>query len=137
VVFFLVLHVIVSILLVITILMQSGKGGGLAEGFSSAENLLGAQTNTVMVKITGVLTALFLGLSLLLAVLSSQKDRSLIEALPDVKTKTVVNIDQLFNQEPSQTIQINAALPEPEVGLQEAVKLSGNEAHALINAAVE
>lgn len=136
-VFFLVLHVLVSILLIIAILMQSGKGGGLAEGFSSAENLLGAQTNTVMVKITGVLTALFLGLSLLMAVLSSRQDRSLIETLPDVKTKTVVNIDQLFNQEPSQTIQINAALPEPEAGLPEEVKLSGNEVHAQINAAVE
>lgn len=104
-----VLHVVIAILLVVSILMQSGKGGGLAEGFASAENLLGARTNTVMVRISAVLAAMFLGMSLLLAVLSSDKERSLVADLPDTPKVQVVNVEKLFDQPPAQTIEINAA----------------------------
>ena len=43
--FILVIHVIVCILLVISILMQAGRGGGLTETFQSAESMFGTQTN--------------------------------------------------------------------------------------------
>jgi len=76
---FIFIHTVICILLVIAILMQSGKGGGLTEGFASAESMLGAQTNTFMTKLTGVLVALFVGTSLTLAFLSSKKDASLME----------------------------------------------------------
>lgn len=109
--FLYVLHVIIAVLLVASILMQAGKGGGLAEGFSSAENLLGAQTNTLMVKISTVLAALFLAMSLLLAVLNARQERSLMTDLPDSQRKTVINVEKLFEQQPSQTIEINAAAP--------------------------
>ena len=108
------LHVLVCVLIVVTILLQSGKGGGLAESFSSAESLLGPQTNMVMVKVTTVLGILFLTTCLTLAVLSSKKARSLMTKLPEKQHKTVVNVDQLFNQTPSQTIVINAAGPDAE-----------------------
>src|SRR5258708_27382616 len=41
--FIIVVHVLVCILLVITILMQAGRGGGLAESFASAESMFGTQ----------------------------------------------------------------------------------------------
>lgn len=73
-----VIHSIVSILLVVVILMQSGRGGGLTEGFASAESMLGAKTNSFMVKTTTVLCTLFLITCLTIAVLSAKKERSLM-----------------------------------------------------------
>ena len=112
--FLTVLHVIVALLLITSILMQAGKGGGLAEGFSSAENLLGAQTNVVMIKVTTVLAILFLATSLSLALLHAKTSKSLMMNMArQGKTKTV-NVDDLFKQKPAETITINAAAPVPE-----------------------
>ncbi len=73
------LHIVVCILLVITILMQAGRGGGLTEGFSSAESMFGTQTNQFMVRLSSILAAMFIVTSLILAVGSSHKDRSLMK----------------------------------------------------------
>jgi len=108
--FITVIHVITCILLVITILMQAGKGGGLAQGFDSAENLLGAQTNTFMVKVTTVLAVIALCTCISLAILTSKKQRSLLADMPDKpRAAATVNVEKLFDQAPSQTITINAA----------------------------
>ena len=48
------LHAIISILLATIILMQSGRGGGLTEGFQAAESLFGAQTSSFLVKGTTI-----------------------------------------------------------------------------------
>jgi protein translocase SecG subunit len=107
-----ILHVIIAILLITSILMQAGKGGGLAEGFSSAENLLGSQSNSVMVKVSTVLAVMFLGMALVVAVLNARQKQSLMANLPDARPNTaVVNVQKLFDQAPSQTIEINAAAP--------------------------
>ena len=110
--FLYVLHVIIAVLLIISILMQAGKGGGLAEAFSSAENLMGSQSNTIMVKVSTVLGALFFAMALLLALLNSRMERSLMADLPEHRSHTsVVNVEKLFDQAPAQTIEINAAAP--------------------------
>ena len=109
--FLTVIHVITCVLLVAAILMQAGKGGGLAQGFDSAENLLGAQTNTFMVRVTTVLAVIALCTCLSLAILTSKKQRSLLVDLPDrPKPAATVNIEKLFDQAPAQTIVINAAV---------------------------
>ncbi len=61
-----VLHIIVSILLVISILMQSSKGGGLAGTFggSSTAFLSGRQAADTLTKATVVLAILFAILSI-------------------------------------------------------------------------
>ena len=81
------LHTIICILLMIIILMQSGRGGGLTEHFASAENILGAKTNSFLVKSTTVLASLFLILCLTLAFLSTKKNQSLMTSTvtPPVK----------------------------------------------------
>ncbi len=76
--FILVIHVIVCVLLVITILMQAGRGGGLTETFQSAESMFGTQTNVFMVRLTTILAVIFLSTSLILAINSSKGDRSLM-----------------------------------------------------------
>ncbi|MBF0594478.1 MAG: preprotein translocase subunit SecG [Candidatus Omnitrophica bacterium] len=110
--FLTVIHVLACILIVVTILMQSGKGGGLAEGFSSAENLLGAQTNVVMIKITTVLALVFLGTCLSLAVLTAKQGTSLMRTVPVRQAhEKKVDVDKLFDQAPTQTITLNAEAP--------------------------
>ncbi len=76
--FVLFLHILVCILLVITVLMQAGRGGGLAESFSSAESVLGTQANAFMVRVSTVLAVIFVCTSLTLAISYSKRDRSLM-----------------------------------------------------------
>ncbi len=113
--FLTVVHVIACILLVITILMQNGKGGGLAESFSSAENILGAQTNVVMVRITTILGIVFLITCLSLAILTAKQGTSLMRSVPvnagRAGAAKAVDVDKLFDQAPVQTITLNAEGP--------------------------
>jgi preprotein translocase subunit SecG len=76
--FILVIHVIVCVLLVICILMQAGRGGGLTETFQSAESMFGTQTNAFMVRMTTIFAVIFLSTSLILAFNSSKRDKSLM-----------------------------------------------------------
>ena len=77
--FILFIHVTVCVLLVISILMQAGRGGGLAESFASAESMFGTQTNAFMVRVSTVLALIFLVTSLVLAFNASKKERSLMQ----------------------------------------------------------
>lgn len=72
------IHVVVCILLVITILMQAGRGGGLAESFSSAESMFGTQTNSFMVKFSTTLAIIFFSTALVLAVNGTKGQKSLM-----------------------------------------------------------
>jgi preprotein translocase subunit SecG len=74
------LHALISIFLIVVILMQSGRGGGLTEGFASAESLFGAKTNEFMIKTTTIFATVFLITCLGLAILSSQKGKSLMSS---------------------------------------------------------
>ena len=78
------LHAVVAIFLIVIILMQSGRGGGLTEGFGGAESIFGAKTNEFMIKATTIFASVFLVTCLGLAVLSAQKSKSLMseEAVP-------------------------------------------------------
>jgi len=78
--FFMFLHAVVSMMLLVIILMQSGRGGGLTESFASAESMFGAKTNEFMIKATTVFASLFLITCLGLAVYSSQKGKSLMSS---------------------------------------------------------
>jgi len=88
-------YVLACVLLIIVILIQAGRGGGLVEGFSGAESILGTKTNSFIVKLTAVLGAIFLGSTILLAYLSKTKNKSLMEnykepvATSQVQTKTL------------------------------------------------
>ncbi len=109
---FTILHAGVCILLAVIILMQSGRGGGLTEGFSSAESMLGAKTNDFMVKATTVFASLFLITCLSLAFISSKKEESLMSnkvSLPaDVPTSQEAPV-----QEVSETLEEKSVQTEP------------------------
>ena len=79
-IFVVIIHIITSLLLIVIILMQSGKGGGLTETFSGAESIFGTKTNSFMIKTTTVLAVIFLFTCIGLAILSTQRNRSLMES---------------------------------------------------------
>ena len=86
---FIFIHVVICILLIAIILMQPGKGGGLTDSMASAESIFGAKTNVFIIKTTAILAGIFLITCLGLAILSSQKNKSLMteRALPPVSTQ--------------------------------------------------
>ena len=104
--FILVIHVIVCVLLVICILMQAGRGGGLTETFSSAESMFGTQTNAFMVRLTTILAVIFLCTSLLFAFKSSKGTQSLM-----ANTKLLPKVSKTKAQEPEPTIKVEAPKP--------------------------
>lgn len=82
------IHVIICIALTIIILMQSGRGGGLTEGFGGADSMFGAQTSQFLVKGTTILACIFLTTCLVLAFLSSKRTESIMANMPaDVKSE--------------------------------------------------
>src|SRR5580693_681800 len=108
--FILVIHVIVCILLVIAILMQAGRGGGLTETFQSAESMFGTQTNVFMVRLTTVFAVIFLSTSMILAFNSSKGDRSLM-----ANKKLLSNVSTPKSQEPGGLVDVKTESPKPMV----------------------
>ena len=79
----LVIHILVSLLLIGVILLQGGRGGlSDALGGASAQSLFGGGVNTVMTKITAIGATCFMVTCLLLAKLSADRGRSVIEQVP-------------------------------------------------------
>ncbi len=80
-IFLIVVHLIACVVLVLTILMQSGRGGGLSESFgaSSTATIFGTSASNFLQKATTVCAIVFLLTSLSLAVLSSRRSRSLMQ----------------------------------------------------------
>ena len=73
IVFLIVLHTVVSILLISVVLMQASQGGGLSGTFGgqAASSILGGQgAGNVLSKITTWLAVVFIGLAILISILS-------------------------------------------------------------------
>lgn len=76
-------HVAICLLLIATILLQAGRGGGLAEAFGGAEqtqSLLGTQAPTVLKRATEVAAILFLVTSLALGMITARRGKSMFES---------------------------------------------------------
>jgi len=96
--FVIVLHILISILLIVTILMQSGRGGGLTEGLAAgAESIFGSKTNVFMVRATTGLAIAFLITCLSLAFLSTQRSKSLMDRRPMQKSAPAVTVAPVTN----------------------------------------
>jgi len=80
-IFLIVIHVIASLVLVLTILLQSGRGGGLSESFgsSSTSTIFGTNTSTFLQRATSACAIIFLATSLSLAIFSSHQSKSLMD----------------------------------------------------------
>ncbi len=70
--FVLILGIIVSILLILVVLIQNPKGGGIASNFSSGNQILGVRrTNAFVEKVTWILAGALLVLALISTMTSS------------------------------------------------------------------
>ncbi len=60
--FLVIVHLVVSILLIVAVLLQSGKGSSMANVFGGGgmETVFGAETPAIMNRITTVLAILFM-----------------------------------------------------------------------------
>ena len=96
--FVIAIHVIACIGLIFFILIQQGKGGGLIESFSSAESLFGTKTNTFLTKATSGLAITFFITCLLLAFISVQQSKSVVERHPVTQNKTAQTVDEVVNE---------------------------------------
>ena len=79
IVFLIVMHTIVSILLISVVLMQASQGGGLSGTFGgqAASSILGGQSaGNVLSKITTWLAIIFIGLAILISILSGPTTES-------------------------------------------------------------
>ncbi|WP_078129348.1 preprotein translocase subunit SecG [Leptospira alexanderi] len=80
------LFVFVSLFLVLLVMIQTGKGGGLLGGGSS-QSVFGSSTADVLTKATRVTAILFIILSLFLSFLFAKKeDRLMPETVPALIT---------------------------------------------------
>jgi len=79
----LIVHIVVSLLLIAVILVQGGRGGMTETlGGAAAQSLFGGGANIVMSRITAVGAMLFMVTCVTLAMLSTQKGRSVIDRIP-------------------------------------------------------
>lgn len=111
---FLILIVLVAVLLSVVILLQSGKGGGLAATFggasSSTDSFIGGrQAANLLTKLSWIGGGVFLGLALLLSVLSA-RDSGPAESILQQETGTQVP------QSPSSVLESESRRGQPDAG---------------------
>jgi preprotein translocase subunit SecG len=72
------IHVIACLGLIIIVLVQRGRGGGLVESFSGLESMFGVKTSTFLTRTTTVFSIIFFITCLLLTFFSVRQSRSLL-----------------------------------------------------------
>ena len=77
--FLMVVHAIVAALLVTIILMQRSEGGGLTTGGSPSGLMSARGASDFLTRSTAVLAAVFIGMSILLAVLAATRQSTAVD----------------------------------------------------------
>ncbi|WP_448665075.1 preprotein translocase subunit SecG [Sphingomonas sp. CJ20] len=77
--FLLVVHAIIAAILVAVILMQRSEGGGLTTGGSPSGLMSARGAADFMTRLTSILAAMFIGMSILLAVLAATQHSATID----------------------------------------------------------
>lgn len=104
-----VIHVIICALLIIIILIQAGRGGGLVEGFSGVESMFGPKTSAFLTRLTSMLSMLFFITCVGLAFLSARQSRSLMK---NVKPQAAVSAGQAAPEQIEKAAMQEAAKSE-------------------------
>lgn len=87
------LHVIACLILIISILLQAGRGGGLSELFgagSSQQTIFGTRASTFLTRATTVAAIVFLLTCISLTVFSSRRVKSLMTGVVESEEASVV-----------------------------------------------
>jgi preprotein translocase subunit SecG len=87
--FLTVLYVAVCLFLILTVLLQAGRGGGMGAAFGGSSNTVfgGAGAGNFLQKLTVAMAAMFMILSASLAYISSSSEKALDKAAEQVKLR--------------------------------------------------
>jgi preprotein translocase subunit SecG len=123
-----VVHVIISLFLIAVILLQAGKGGGLADTFggSQMQNLFGTKSATVLTRLTAVCAIGFIVTCISLAVISSHQAKSIVDNIRIPQASTTENQDRA-PQAQNATPQAQVPMPTPSAAPVEPVSQGGTE----------
>ncbi|MFA5310974.1 MAG: preprotein translocase subunit SecG [Candidatus Omnitrophota bacterium] len=91
--FIIAIHVIACALLIVLVLIQRGRGGGLVESFSGVESMFGTKTNAFLTRITTICATVFFLTCLTLAILSIRQSKSLLANVKPVSAPKAVQED--------------------------------------------
>ena len=110
--FLLVIHVTFCILLIIIILIQAGRGGGLVDSFSGVESMFGTKTSALLTKMTTIFASLFFICCLSLAILSARQSKSLMRNVKEEKTPLKTSSGQ--NEKPAAVTETSKTTEAPK-----------------------
>jgi len=107
------IHVVISLFLIAVILLQAGKGGGLADTFggSQMQNMFGTKSTTVLTKLTAVCAIGFIATCITLAVMSSRQTRSLVDNVSIPQAAHQASVPTPVETAVPQPIQMPASVP--------------------------
>jgi len=112
-------HVVVSVFLIAVILLQAGRGGGLADSFggSQMQSLFGTKSTTVLTRMTTVCAVIFILSCLSLALFSSHRSKSLVERVDIPEAMETVEVDDVAEvEEEGQLLPATVPIPEETQG---------------------
>lgn len=79
-------HVFVCVFLILVILLQAGRGGGMSEMFGGAmsqnQKLFGTETNSLLTKVTSYCAIIFIITCISLDIATANRGRSLLSSQP-------------------------------------------------------
>ncbi len=110
-IFIVTIHIIVSLFLIAVILLQAGRGGGLAEAFGSSEveKIFGTKSTTILTRLTTICAVIFIFTCLTLALISAHRSRSLVEKVPQIPLQAESQKVSEPQQTQSQTQEVEAS----------------------------
>ncbi len=127
--FIAVLWVLVSIVLILVILVQKGRGGGLSAAFGGGMGggLLGSKTGDFLTWVTIVLVAVFLTLAVLMARFYKPSPSTDFDAAPPPETQQPITAEPnaLASTSTGEETTPEASMPTTEVNVP-APSLGGN-----------
>ena len=110
--FITVLIIIAAILLILLVLVQNSKGGGLASGFSSGNQVMGApKTADFLEKATWTLIGIIVFLSVVAVAFTKKSNKSNDADAEDARQEQIIDADEAIDED--------ATLPENTLPFEE------------------
>ncbi|MDD4956550.1 MAG: preprotein translocase subunit SecG [Candidatus Omnitrophica bacterium] len=130
-----IVHVIVCIVLIATILLQAGRGGGLTEalgGGEMAQSILGTQAPEMLKKATEVCAILFIITSLALGMVTARSGKSLFDTarvdrtVMPVSTEVPAGDDSAGQKAQEAATEVVTTVQEQSGGYEEGMPAESN-----------
>lgn len=124
--FLIAVHILACLILIAVILLQAGKGGGLAETFGGGgggfQSIFGTKASTFLTRATAIFAVAFLVTSLSLAILSTKRGKSLVESEVAKEGKVKPTEQKEAATQPVAQEQEKKEVPQPATSGEQAPK---------------